>query len=107
GAERFVTPELKDLEERIAAARETIGDLEATLFRQLCAAIAALAPALQAVAATVAETDVFSALAETAARGNFVRPEVDGGGAISIRDGRHPVVERSLGAGRFIPNDTE
>jgi DNA mismatch repair protein MutS len=59
------------------------------------------------VARTVAETDVYSALAETAARQGFVRPEVDGGESILIRDGRHPVVERNLGAGRFVPNDSE
>src|SRR5262249_37181656 len=107
GAERFVTPALKDLEERIEAARETIGDLEAALFRQVCATVVSQAAALQIVSRTVAETDVFSALAETAARQGFVRPEIDESDQIVIKDGRHPVVERSLGAGRFVPNDTE
>jgi DNA mismatch repair protein MutS len=107
GAERFVTPRLKELEERILGARETIGELEATLFRQVCAQLAALTDGLQSVARRVAEIDVFSALAETAARNGYVRPRVDEGVCIAIRDGRHPVVERNLGDGRFVPNDAE
>jgi len=62
---------------------------------------------LGAVAATVAEIDVLSALAETAARNGYVRPKVDDGQRIVIRDGRHAVVERALGEGRFVPNDTD
>jgi DNA mismatch repair protein MutS len=106
GAERFVTPRLKDLEDRILAAREAIGELEDALFRQICAQLAGLAEALQTVARTLAELDVYSGLAETAARHGYVRPEVDDGESILIRDGRHPVVERNLGDGRFVPNDT-
>jgi DNA mismatch repair protein MutS len=105
GAERFITPELKDLEERILQARETIGDLETSLFERVCAQLAALAPGLRAAAATIAEIDALSALAETAARNGYVRPDVDAGNCIEIRDGRHPVVERTLGDGRFVAND--
>ncbi|HEX5140748.1 MAG TPA: DNA mismatch repair protein MutS, partial [Dehalococcoidia bacterium] len=105
-AERFTTPRLKELEDRILAARETIGELEAALFRQVCAQLAAIAEGLQAVARTAAEVDAYSAFAESAARYGYVRPEVDDGDAIVIRDGRHPVVERNLGDGRFVPNDT-
>ncbi len=107
GAERYVTPRLKELEEKIAAAREVIGDLEASLFRGVCAGIATLAPRLHTAASTIAEIDVFSALAETAARQGYVRAQVDEGDAIVVRDGRHPVVERSLGPGRFVPNDAD
>jgi DNA mismatch repair protein MutS len=107
GAERFSTPRLKELEERILAARESIGELEAALFRQVCAHLAAMAPTLQAIARSAAEIDVYSALAETAARWGYVRPSVNDGERIEIRDGRHPVVERALGAGRFVPNDSE
>ncbi|HWO72761.1 MAG TPA: DNA mismatch repair protein MutS [Dehalococcoidia bacterium] len=107
GGERFTTPRLKELEERILQARETIGELEEALFRQVCAQVAALAEALQALARTIAEIDVYSALAETAARHGYCRPEVDESDRIVIRDGRHPVVERNLGEGRFVPNDTE
>ena len=105
-AERFTTPRLKVLEERILAARETIGELETSLFKQVCAQLAAAADGLMAVARTAAEIDAYSALAETAARHGYVRPVVDDGEAIEIRDGRHPVVERNLGDGRFVPNDT-
>jgi DNA mismatch repair protein MutS len=105
-AERFTTPRLKVLEERILAARETIGELEASLFRQVCAQLAAGADGLMAVARTAAEIDAYSALAETASRYGYVRPVVDEGEAIVVRDGRHPVVERNLGDGRFVPNDT-
>jgi DNA mismatch repair protein MutS len=106
-AERFSTPKLKELEERILGARETIGELEAALFRQVCAQLAALAEGLGSLARTVAEIDVHAGLAETAARNGYVRPEVNDGEAIVIKDGRHPVVERSLGDGRFVPNDTQ
>ncbi|HLF72013.1 MAG TPA: DNA mismatch repair protein MutS, partial [Dehalococcoidia bacterium] len=107
GGERFVTPRLRELEERILAARETIGELEAALFRRVCAQVAALADGLQAAARCIAEIDVFSALAETAARNDYVRPVVDDGERVLIRDGRHPVVERNLGDGRFVPNDAD
>src|SRR5215213_4208841 len=107
GAERYITPRLKELEDRINAAREVIGDLEASLYRRVCAQLAAGCEGLQRVARTLAELDVFSALAETAARQGFVRPVVDDGEAIIIVDGRHPVVERGLGDGRFVPNDTQ
>ena len=105
-AERFSTPRLKELEERILGARETIGELEARLFRQICAQLSAIAGGLHAAARLAAEIDVYSALAETAARHAYVRPQVDDGERLEIRDGRHPVVERGLGDGRFVPNDT-
>jgi DNA mismatch repair protein MutS len=107
GAERYVTPRLKELEDRINAAREVIGELEASLYRRVVAQLAAGAEGLQRIARTLAELDVFSALAETAARQGFVRPVVDEGEALVIVDGRHPVVERGLGDGRFVPNDTQ
>ncbi len=107
GAERFTTIKLKELEDRILVAREEIGELEASLFRQVCAQLSAASNGLQNVAWTVAEIDVFSSLAETAARQNYRRPTVDEGSDISIDSGRHPVVELNLGQGRFVPNDAE
>lgn len=106
GAERFITPRLKDLEDRILAAREAIGELEGSLFRQVCAQLAGSAEGLKAVGQTIAEIDVYSALAETAARSGYCRPVIDESSCLEIIDGRHPVVERNLGDGRFVPNDT-
>jgi DNA mismatch repair protein MutS len=105
GAERFVTPALRELEERILEARENIGELESNLFRSICAQVAARAARIKEAAETVAEIDAVSALAETAARYGYARPDVDSSGRIEIRDGRHPVVERTAGEGRFVPND--
>ena len=107
GAERFSTPRLKNLEERILAAREAIGELETSLYRQVCAQLAALAGGLRVIAATMAAIDVHSALAEVAVRFNYTRPALNEGERILIRDGRHPVVERGLGEGRYVPNDTD
>ena len=104
--ERFSTPRLKELEERILLARETIGELEAALFRQVCSQLAGMAEGLQTMARIVAEIDVCASLADVAARCGYVRPEVDQGETLYIKDGRHPVVERNLGDGRFVPNDT-
>jgi DNA mismatch repair protein MutS len=105
GAERFTTPELKEQEFQILHARERQEELEETLFRQVCAQVAAGGKAILETAAAVAEADVFCALAETAARYGYTCPTVDDGDAIVIRDGRHPVVERMLPEGAFVPND--
>ena len=107
GAERFTTVKLKELEDSILAAREEIGELEASLFRQVCAQLAAASNGLQSIARTVAEIDVFSGLAETAARQDYRRPIVDAESGMTIGSGRHPVVETALGQGRFVPNDSE
>jgi DNA mismatch repair protein MutS len=106
GGERFTTPELKEREFQILHARERQQELEATLFRQVCAQVAAESKRILELAAAVAEADVFCALAEVAARHGYVRPDVTQGDEIVIRDGRHPVVERMLPHGAFVPNDT-
>ncbi len=105
-AERFVTPELKDLEYRILHARERQEALERDLFRQVCAQVSAWTGRVLSLAQAVAEVDVYCALAEAAARYGYVRPEVDDGDEIRIVAGRHPVVERTLPEGAFVPNDT-
>ena len=107
GAERFTTVKLKELEDRILAAREEIGELEESIFRQICAQLSAASGSLQAVARNIAEIDVFTGLAETAGRHNYRRPVVEEGSRITIGSGRHPVVEQNLGQGRFVPNDTD
>ncbi|MGD0205732.1 MAG: DNA mismatch repair protein MutS, partial [Dehalococcoidia bacterium] len=106
GGERFTTPELKEREFQILHARERQEELEATLFRQVCAQVAAEGKRILEAAAAVAEADVFCALAEVAARYGYTRPEVTQDDEIVIRDGRHPVVERMLPPAAFVPNDT-
>ena len=107
GAERFITPELKELEYKILQARERQLELEREIFGQVCAQVAAEAPHILETMAVVAEVDVYCALAEAAACYGYVRPHVDQANRIYIKDGRHPVVERVLGEGRFVPNDTD
>ena len=107
GAERYVTPELKEYESRVLGAEERIAALEADLFRRICAQVAAHAGPIRAAAAALAELDVAAALADLAVERDYCRPEVDEGDRISIREGRHPVVEQMLPPGSFVPNDTE
>ena len=98
-------PELKEYESLVLNARERVGELEKSLFRQVCSQIGNYGETVGKLAAAIAMVDVFSALAEVAVRYHYVRPVVDQGDAITIKNGRHPVVERHLGAGSFVPND--
>ncbi len=104
-AERFITPDLKEYESLILNAEERLVELETTLFRALCVEIANYAPRLLATARTLAELDVYSALAEVALRYRYVRPKLDESKMIDIRAGRHPVVELTLKDEPFVPND--
>lgn len=104
GAERYVTEELKEHESRLVGARDRLVDLEKAAFAQLVESLAAILASLQAVADAIAEIDLVLGLGEVAAECNYVRPEFDAG-EVRITDGRHPVVEAALGAGRFVPND--
>jgi DNA mismatch repair protein MutS len=104
--ERFYTPELKEYESVILNAQERILELETAIFRQICQQIAAGGEVILASARALAEIDVFAGLAEAAARYGYKRPELTDDDAISIRGGRHPVVERNLGSDGFIANDT-
>ncbi|MFQ5991030.1 MAG: DNA mismatch repair protein MutS [Nitrospiraceae bacterium] len=105
-AERFTTPELKELEDRVTGADLKLNQLEQELFEQIRGQVAEATPRLQLMGEALATVDVVASLAETGALNRYVRPDVDEGGAILINDGRHPVVERlDLGEG-FIPNDT-
>ncbi|MCX7912072.1 MAG: DNA mismatch repair protein MutS, partial [Dehalococcoidales bacterium] len=104
--ERFFTAELKEYEAMILNARDRIEELETSLFRQVCQQVAAAAERILTLAGALAHLDVFSSLAETAVRYRYVRPVLDESHVIDIKQGRHPVVERSLEAGRFVPNDT-
>lgn len=102
--ERFYTPELKEKEVMILSADEKRMALEYELFIEINSQIAAQAKELQATAAALGELDVIANLAEVAVNNRYVRPEVNDGCIIIIRDGRHPVVERTLSG--FVPNDT-
>ncbi len=105
GAERYVTPALKEFEEKVLHATERTEELERQRFEELRAKTAAEIGRLQQVAATLAQLDVLSALADVAAREGYVRPEVSDGFALDITGGRHPVVERMMPRDQFIPND--
>ena len=104
--ERFVTPELKEYENKIRGAEEHATALEYELFQELREAVNARAAAMQRTAAALAEVDALAALAERADTCRYVRPTMLEKGEIFIKDGRHPVVERFPESGRFVPNDT-
>ena len=104
-AERFITPEMKEYETLVLNAEERIREIELRLFKEGCATIGKSAPKLLQIARALAILDVLSALAETAALGGYIRPEVDAESGLEIREGRHPVVEQSLHGKRYIPND--
>ncbi len=105
-AERFMTAELKELEERVTGADAKLTALEQALFEQLRTRLAAETARLQDISRRLAILDVLAALAETAALNRYVRPTVDTGDGLHIVQGRHPVVERLDLSGGFIPNDT-
>ena len=103
--ERYVVPELKEYESQVLNARERIEELERSLYRQVCAQVALYADAIASLAAAIAALDVTASLAEVAVRHRYVRPIINQGNVISIKNGRHPVVERHLPTGAFVPND--
>ena len=105
GGERYTTPELQEHEYKVLHAQEQQQEMEQTLLRQVCAQVAAHGERIRETASAVANVDVCCALAEVAASNGYRRPIVDDGDEISIRDGRHPVVERTLAEGTFVPND--
>ena len=106
GAERYITQELKELENSILTASDRVVALEYELFSQLRQEISAASARVLKTAGAVAETDALASLAAVAARNGYCRPDVDESGVIEIREGRHPVVERVLKDSLFVPNDT-
>jgi DNA mismatch repair protein MutS len=105
GAERYVTPSLKEYEERVLTAAERVEDRERELFETLRSRVGSQVARLQAVAQIVAELDVLASLAEVAAREGYVRPVLTDDFSLEITSGRHPVVERMMAREKFIPND--
>jgi DNA mismatch repair protein MutS len=104
GGERYITPALKEYEDKVLGADERIVERENELFEALRARVAAEAPRIQETARGLAALDVLAALAETAAVMNYTKPLVHAGDELVVADGRHPVVERHV-AESFVPND--
>jgi DNA mismatch repair protein MutS len=105
-AERYITPELKEHEERVLAADEQAHELEYALFCELREEVAAGAARLQRTAAVLAELDVLVALADLARKRGYCRPRVVSEPVLQISDGRHPVLDALVGQSAFVPNDT-
>src|SRR5205085_8772774 len=105
-AERFITPDLKELEEKIVGAEEKAIAIEARLYDDLLAGVAKESAAILAVGGAVGEIDALASLATIAVRHRYVRAALSDAAEISIEDGRHPVIE-VIGAERFIPNHTD
>jgi len=105
-AERFITPELKEYEEKVLGAEEKILELEASIFAELRAEAARHAASVQNTAGSLSQLDVLASFAETATENGYVRPDMDESDRITITDGRHPVIEALTGRDRFVPNDT-
>jgi DNA mismatch repair protein MutS len=107
GGERFITPALKEYEEKVLGADERILERELEIFEALRSGVAAEAPRIQATARALASLDVLAAFAEGAAVNNYIKPHMHDGDEIAAVDARHPVVERRTGGGAdaFVPND--
>ncbi len=103
--ERFITPELKSMEGKILGAEERSMKLEYELFQRVREAVLGQLPSIQLSAAALAQLDVLAAFAETARLHNYCRPQLGDEGVLTIRDGRHPVLEQQLVDERFVPND--
>lgn len=106
-AERYITPALKEMENKVLGSEERSKQLEAELFAQLRAEVVTHVPQLQETAAAVAEIDVLCALAEVAQYHRHCRPVLNEGKGFFVTNGRHPVLEQTLTDVKFVPNDTE
>jgi DNA mismatch repair protein MutS len=105
--ERYITPELKEVEGKILGADERATQREYDLFLQVREAVLGRMGEIQKTAQGLAQLDVTAGFAETARLYNYCMPEIGGEGVLKIRDGRHPVLEQVAGGERFVPNDTE
>jgi DNA mismatch repair protein MutS len=107
GAERYITPELKEKEAIVLSAQEKIAARELEILQDLSAAVAEAAPGVRASAQAIGMVDALASLATAASEHGWRRPEVNAGLRLSITGGRHPLVEHSLPAGVFVANDLE
>ena len=105
-AERFITPELKELEDMILGAEEKLTSLEYELFCEIREHVAGEVLRIQKTAKAIAKLDVFASLALVAERNNYICPKINEKGLLDIKNGRHPVVEKMINNDMFIANDT-
>ncbi|HHD2753142.1 TPA: DNA mismatch repair protein MutS [Clostridium perfringens] len=105
-AERFITPELKEIEEKLLGASEKLCSLEYDIFLEIRNEVENHIDRLKTTAKIIAELDCISNLAFVALENDFVKPEINEDGETNIENGRHPVVEKVIPKGEFIPNDT-
>ncbi len=105
-AERYITQELKELEDLILGAEDKLNALEYELFCDVRSRVGQEVVRIQKTAKAVAALDVFASLSLVASRNGYCRPKINTTGLIDIREGRHPVVEQMIDNGMFIPNDT-
>lgn len=105
-AERYITPELKELEDLILGAEDKLFSMEYELFSQVRDSVAKEVVRIQTTAKAVAMVDVFASLSLVAEQNNYVRPKINERGIIDIKNGRHPVVEKMITNDMFIANDT-
>lgn len=103
--ERFITPELKEYEDKVLRAEDRAKALEQELFSSLRDQVATFVPVLLRTAEAMAEIDVLAGLSTLAANAGYCRPTLQEDALLDIRDGRHPVLDRLLPAGQFVPND--
>ena len=106
-AERYIVPELKEYESLVLNARDRLEEAERAVYHRVCAQLAESAGAVSQVASAIAKLDVFTGLADAAVENGYVRPKLDLGNAIRVTNGRHPVVERVLDTGTYVPNDVD
>ena len=106
GAERYMTPELKETEQKILGAQEQSVRLEMQLFNDIRDRVSDHISRIQRLCEAVKKLDAYQSLASAAVENRYVRPEMTDDGSLQILEGRHPVVEKSLATGDFVPNDT-
>ena len=107
GAERYITPDLKEREATVLSAQQRMSAREQEVLHEICERVALALPELRSTAQAIGALDALLSLATTAADLRWRRPTVNAGLRLEIKDGRHPLVEQSLPAGVFVPNDLE